>query len=191
MKKYLIFAGVNGSGKTTLYRTNEEFYDMPRINLDEIVREFGSWKNSADVTKAGRIALQNIRSCFERNISFNQETTLCGKNILKNIYKAKEQGYMIDLLYVGVDSPETAIKRVAQRVRDGGHGIPEEDIRRRYVQSLANLKDILPVCDRVEIYDNSDIFQLIATFTNGKCIDKAKNTPKWCYDIISAYVPSL
>lgn len=56
MKKYIIFAGVNGAGKTTLYQTDRAYKKLPRVNLDEIVREFGSWKNSADVIKAGKIA---------------------------------------------------------------------------------------------------------------------------------------
>lgn len=62
MKKYVIFAGVNGAGKTTLYQTNEEYLDLPRINLDEIVRGIGSWKNSRDISEAGIIAVREIRT---------------------------------------------------------------------------------------------------------------------------------
>lgn len=49
MKRYILFAGCNGVGKSTLYQTNDMFLDLPRVNMDEIVREFGSWKNQADV----------------------------------------------------------------------------------------------------------------------------------------------
>ena len=66
MKRYILFAGCNGVGKSTLYQTNDMFQDMPRVNMDEIVREFGSWKNEADVFKAGRIAVQKISECFDK-----------------------------------------------------------------------------------------------------------------------------
>lgn len=104
MKKYILFAGVNGAGKTTLYHTNDEFTDMPRVNIDEIVRGFGSWDNPADVIRAGMIAVNTIREYFEKEISFNQETTLCGQSIMRNITKAKSLGYEIDIYYVGLNS---------------------------------------------------------------------------------------
>ncbi len=71
MKRYVLFGGVNGAGKTTLYQTNETYLNMPRINMDEIVREFGSWRVPADVSKAGMIAVRKIKDYFEKGISFN------------------------------------------------------------------------------------------------------------------------
>ena len=102
MKQYLIFAGVNGAGKTTLYQTNEKYKDLLRINIDEIVRRFGSWKKSADVLKAGKIAVKQINEYFDRGESFNQETTLCGHSIFRNIEKARSLGYEVELYYVGL-----------------------------------------------------------------------------------------
>ena len=61
MKKYIIIAGVNGAGKSTLYQTLENLKEMPRVNVDEIVREIGNWKNISDVFKAGKIAVKRIR----------------------------------------------------------------------------------------------------------------------------------
>ncbi|MBR6229801.1 MAG: zeta toxin family protein [Eubacterium sp.] len=184
MKKYVIFAGVNGAGKTTLYQTNEEYLDLPRINLDEIVRGIGSWKNSRDISEAGIIAVREIRRLFDEGRSFNQETTLCGHSIFRNIFKAKELGYSIELSYVGLRTAEIAIERVAQRVRDGGHGIPEEDIRRRYNESLINLKKIIPFCDRARIYDNTQRFGIVAVFNNGVCVDRIDDIPDWCDGIV-------
>ena len=66
------------------------------------------------------------------------------ESIIRNIYKAKELGYVIEVYFVGLDSPELAKKRVAHRVRSGGHGIPDEDIERRFFESLDNLKTIYP-----------------------------------------------
>ena len=131
MKKYFLFAGVNGAGKTTLFQTNTGLMTLPRVNVDELVRGFGNWNNPADVAVAGRKAVELISRYFDEGVSFNQETTLCGKSILRNIRKAKERQYYVELYFVGLDNVELAKERVRQRVLAGGHGIPEKDIERR------------------------------------------------------------
>lgn len=180
MKRYVIFAGVNGAGKTTLYQTDEVIKGLPRVNLDEIVRKHGNWKNPRDVAAAGKRAVVLIRQYMTEGKSFNQETTLCGKSILRNIEKAKEIGYQIEIYFVGLASAELAIERVKQRVKAGGHGIPEADILRRYEGSMENLIRILPMCDRVELYDNTELFYQVATFEKGHCIDRVNTIPDWC-----------
>ena len=113
MKKYIVLGGVNGAGKSTLYQILDNLKKMPRVNTDEIVKELGDWRNTSDVLKAGKIAVQLIDKYFSEGISFNQESTLCGKSIIKNFKCAKQLGYTIELHYVGVDSVETAKRRVA------------------------------------------------------------------------------
>ena len=131
MKKYVLIAGVNGAGKSTLYRAIDSIQDLPRINTDEIVKEFGRWDNREDMFEASKIAVRRIKDFFDSNLSFNQETTLCGKSIISTIKNAKSQGYYIEMHYVGLNSVEIALDRIAHRVAAGGHGIPEEDVRRR------------------------------------------------------------
>lgn len=133
MKKYVLIAGVNGAGKSTLYQTLQSLQTMPRVNTDEILREFGDWRNTKDVMTAGKIAVKKIAQYFNEGITFNQETTLCGKSILRNIEIAKNREYFIELHYVGVETVDIAKKRVWERVNQGGHGIPERDIERRYI----------------------------------------------------------
>lgn len=141
MKKYTIVAGVNGSGKTTLYQTKQIQRSDFRINADEILVEMGGdWKNTADVLAAGKIAVERLKSYIEKGISVNQETTLCGKSILNNITKAKAEGYIIEIHYIGLSSAELAKERVARRVSEGGHGVSDSDVERRYEQSFMNLK---------------------------------------------------
>ena len=110
MKKYIVIAGVNGAGKSTLYQTLDYLKIYDRVNTDEIVREFGRWDNPADSIKAGKIAVKKVKNNIEEGVSFNQETTLCGNSIISNILKAKEKGFIIELHYVGVESPEIAKK---------------------------------------------------------------------------------
>lgn len=108
MKKYILIAGVNGAGKSTLYQTLHSLHEMIRVNTDEIVRRIGDWRSIERQIEAGKIAVSQLKECFEKGVTFNQETTLCGKSVIKNIKKAKEKGYIIELHYVGVDSVEIA-----------------------------------------------------------------------------------
>ncbi len=179
MKKYIVIGGVNGAGKSTLYQTLPNMQNMPRVNTDEILREFGDWRNLSDVLKAGKRAVKLIDRYFSEGISFNQESTLCGKSIIKNIQRAKQQGYMIELHYVGVDSVDIAKQRVADRVRRGGHGIPEKDIEKRYEESFRNLKLILEECDLTVFYDNTEKFKRFAIYKDGKLVRLSQTIPKW------------
>jgi len=175
----VIIAGVNGAGKSTLYQLNESLKDMQRVNTDEIVREFGDWKNTKDLFKAGKIAVTKISEYMNEGITFNQETTLCGRTIINNIKKAKELGYFIELHYVGVETVEIAKKRVRHRVSQGGHGIPEKDIEKRYIETFEKLNLILKECNLVAFYDNTQTFRRFAILKNGKLVRKSSRVPKW------------
>ena len=153
-KDLYIFAGVNGAGKSTLYNSHiddEGIKNSVRINTDEIVRTFGDWRNNVDQIKAGKIAITLKNKCFNEEKSFNEETTLTGKTILKTINRAKELGYKIYLYYIGVDSPEIAKERVRNRVLKGGHNISSEVIEKRYYESLENLKKIIESDSNVKL----------------------------------------
>lgn len=179
IKKYVIIAGVNGAGKSTLYRSIDSLQELERINIDEIVREFGDWKNQADVMKAGKVAVSKMNAYFEKGISFNQETTLCGNSIINNIKKAKNLGYEIELHYVGVDSVEIAKSRIAYRVSQGGHGIPDEDVERRYTESFNQLNKIKDLCNTAILYDNTEVFNRFAIYRKGSFQLLSDNIPKW------------
>lgn len=103
-----------------------------------------------------REEIRQIHEAFENKISIHVETTLSGvgKAQLNLIEKAKAKGYEITLHYVTLDSSEKAIERVSL----GGHGIPEEVIKKRYTQSFKNLPEVSYKADNVFIYDNSNDF---------------------------------
>ena len=187
-KKHIIFAGVNGAGKSSLYNDllviNPKKQLGERINTDEIVKEIGDWKRETDQMKAGRIALNKIKKLFEEGISFNQETTLCGNSIIKNIYKAKQLGYKIELYFVSVETPEIAKERIRIRVANGGHGIADSDVERRFIDSRNNLKKILKICDDIIIYDNTESLQAKIFIKNSEVLFKDNECPKWMNEII-------
>ncbi|MSS11296.1 AAA family ATPase [Clostridium sp. WB02_MRS01] len=179
MKRYVIFAGVNGAGKSTLYQTFPKYHQMPRINTDEILKTFGDWKITGDVMKAGKRTVQELNQCLSIGSSFNQETTLCGKTIFRTIEKARNQGYYIELYYVGVDSVELAKQRIAYRVSKGGHGIPDKDVEKRYLETFQNLKIVLPMCNLASLYDNTREFRRIAIYKDGLPVRVSHNVPDW------------
>lgn len=164
MPRYILIAGVNGAGKSTLYQALDSIHSMPRVNTDEIVRSFGRWDNESDVLKAAKQAVVMISENMRNKVSFNQETTLCGKSIITNIQKAKQLGYYVEIHYVGLENADIAVERIEHRVKKGGHGIPEGDVRRRYIESLEALKKVIPICDEVVLYDNTEAFNRFAVF---------------------------
>lgn len=181
-KKYILFAGVNGAGKSTLYKENGCSVRQ-RINSDELLIESGgNWKNTSDQMKAMKEAVRRMDEYFSNGVSFNQETTLTGRSIVKNIEKAKALGYRVEVYYVGLESADLAVERVANRVKNGGHGIKEEDIRRRYSESLKNLPKILPLCDEVHIFDNTEKYLKVACFENGE--EKFRKPCEWLDSVV-------
>lgn len=184
MKRYILIAGVNGAGKSTLYQSLVSLQKMPRINTDEIVKTFGNWNNPNDIIIAGKIAIERINSYLNAGITFNQETTLCGKTIIKNIKRAKSNGYYIELHYISVDNVDIAKARVNERVSKGGHGIPDKDIERRYIETFNNLRIVMPYCDKITFYDNSDKFHRFAIYENGKEKIIYPPVPKWFDNVI-------
>lgn len=183
MKRYILYAGVNGAGKSTLYRTTKYKDSMPRINVDEILKEFGDWRNTSDIVKAGKIAVERLNNYLLQGITFNQETTLCGHSIIKTMQMAKDIGYMIEMHYVGVDSPEIAKLRIANRVKMGGHGISDKDVDRRYKESLNNFKKVIGLCDIAALYDNTLGFRRFAIYKNGNLAKISHDSPKWYQSI--------
>ncbi|AVQ26240.1 zeta toxin family protein [Fusobacterium periodonticum] len=188
MKKvFYLFAGVNGAGKSTLYNSeslNNDIKNTIRINTDEIVREIGDWKNNSDQLKAAKIAINLRNECFLYGKSFNEETTLTGKTILKTIERAKELGYELQLFYVGVNSTEIAKERIKSRVEKGGHHIENDIVEKRYYESLKNLKEILLKFDKVYLYDNSKKYKNIFSFSNNKILFKDNKSISWAKEAI-------
>lgn len=188
MKKvFYLFAGVNGAGKSTLYNSeslNNDIKNTIRINTDEIVREIGDWKNNSDQLKAAKIAINLRNECFLYGKSFNEETTLTGKTILKTIDRAKELGYELQLFYVGVNSTEIAKERIKSRVEKGGHHIENDIVEKRYYESLKNLKEILLKFDKVYLYDNSKKYKNIFSFSNNKILFKDNKSISWAKEAI-------
>lgn len=176
MKKYTIIGGVNGSGKSSLTGVlGGLLSDLGTvIDADSITARLGG-----DRLTGGKKAVGLISDCLERGVNFTQETTLSGKKTLQTVTRAKELDYYIRLYYVGVSTAEESVLRIKNRVRKGGHDIPEGDVLRRFESRFEDLKKILPYCDEVHFYDNENGFAEVGEYRNGRVILFGDNVPEW------------
>lgn len=157
MNKKIIIAGPNGAGKATFARSFlPHEAQCPRfINADLIAEGLSPFAPEAAAVKAGRLMLAEIDECAARGDSFAFETTLAGVGWLRHIRQWRLRGYHVSLFFFRLPDPETAIARVAMRVRQGGHGIPEAVIRRRFAAGLRNLELAYKAAvDTWAVYDN-------------------------------------
>ncbi len=142
-KKILIIAGPNGAGKTTFARSFlPEEAKCPRfINADLIAAGLSPFAPETASLKAGRLMLKEIADCVHKGESFAFETTLSGLTYLKRIKQWRAEGYSISLFFLSLPNAEAAVARVAERVKQGGHDIPEAVIRRRFAAGLRNFHE--------------------------------------------------
>jgi len=162
MPNLYIIAGCNGAGKTTAsYAILPEILKCKEfVNADSIAAALSPFNHESVALKAGRIMLQHINHLMEEKVDFAFETTLAAKSYLGLIKKAKAINYEITLIYFWLSSPEISRRRVAGRVKTGGHDIPSNIIERRYYRGLHNLINLyIPVCDNWMVIDNENLLR--------------------------------
>lgn len=153
-----IIAGPNGAGKTTAsYNLLPEVLHCPNfVNADEIARGLSPFAPETVAFQAGRIMLQRIEELLTQRVDFAIETTLATRSYVQLVRRAQALGYKVHLIFFFLENEEQAIQRVAQRVSNGGHNIPEPDIRRRFKRGIYNLLNLyMPICDNVHVYNNA------------------------------------
>jgi predicted ABC-type ATPase len=153
-----VIAGINGAGKTTASREAVlNVLRIPRfVNADTIAHGLNTFDPASEAAKAGRIMLEHLKDLAARRESFAFETTLAARTYAPWLAGLKGGGYEVELLYYWLRSADLAIRRVADRVRSGGHHIPDDTIRRRYPRSARNFLDLYrPIADHWRVYDNS------------------------------------
>jgi predicted ABC-type ATPase len=162
-----IIAGCNGVGKTTF--GSSFLFQMVQcsqfINADAIARGLNPLNPESVAMSAGRMLTEQIRSACDQKFDFCFETTLAGKNWVREITKMKHSGYCVHIHFLWIPEPQTAVARIKERVRHGGHHIPEDVVLRRYSRGIQNFLDLYgPISDTWTFYDNSDsVASLIAS----------------------------
>jgi len=156
-KRIVIIAGPNGAGKTTFAReflpTDAELPNF--VNADLIAAGLSPFAPDLAAFKAGRIMLETIADYAKRGESFSFETTLSGLSYVQMIPLWRSSGYSVKLFFLSLPDVEMAIERVAIRVKQGGHHVPEDVIRRRFAHGIENFERYKLLVDDWQMYDNS------------------------------------
>jgi predicted ABC-type ATPase len=167
--RVIIIAGPNGAGKTTFAR---EF--LPReaacpvfVNADLIAAGIAPFAPENAALRAGRLMLEELSHHFAAGISFAFETTLSGRGYLRLIKEWQAAGYQVKIIFLQLASADEAVARVAQRVKQGGHNIPEEVIRRRFAAGKDNFEKLYaPRVDAWALYDNAGSVPVLIDWSN-------------------------
>jgi len=180
MKTYTIIGGVNGVGKSSLtgvLRQTQADLGMI-VDVDRITASLGG-----NALAGGREAIHRIEQYLAKGISFTQETTLSGLRTERTAQRARELGYCVRLHYVGLDTAEESIARIANRVRRGGHNIASEDVQRRFSERWEAVARILPYCESASFYDNDNGFICVAEYRNGQLQCLGSYRPHWICEL--------
>ena len=167
--KIIIIAGPNGAGKTTFAR---EFLPQEAgcpvfVNADLIAAGLSPFAPERAAIQAGRLMLETIAQHLARRESFAFETTLSGRSYAQRIPQWRQLGYRVELFFLSLPSADMAVQRVAERVRQGGHDIPEATIRRRFDSGARLFRHVYqPLVDQWVLYDNSGDEPLLMDWSN-------------------------
>ncbi len=158
----IVIGGPNGAGKST--SAPEILQGALRVdefvNADTIAHGLSAFRPEKAAIKAGRVMLARLQELASQKMNFAFETTLASRSFAPWIKELKRSGYKFSILFFWLESPQLAVNRVAERVMNGGHHVPEEVIKRRYEAGLANFfRFYQPVADHWEFFDNSNAFE--------------------------------
>jgi len=158
-KDVVMIGGPNGAGKTTTAMTmlRKELRIQEFVNADEIARGLSPSNPEGRARAAGRLMIKRIHELISRGESFAFETTCSGRVHAQTLLRCREAGYRLTLIFLWLSSAKEALSRVARRVAQGGHAVPNGVVVRRYAAGLKNLERLyLPIADIAYIYDNTD-----------------------------------
>lgn len=182
MPHLILIAGPNGAGKSTAAPgilcgalSVSQF-----VNADTIALGLSAFAPETIGIQAGRVMLTRLHQLAESRENFAFETTLASKTFAPWIVKLKDKGYQFHLIYLTLPSPELAIGRVAERVRMGGHNVPEETIRRRYQGGIRNFFNLYqPLADSWRVYDNSSTSPSLIAHGCGLRVESVSSESAW------------
>ena len=142
----------------------------------------------AGVDGVGKSSLFGILSGEVKNLGRTFITTLSGHRILNTVKRAMEKDYYIRLYYVGLNTVEESLVRIQNRVKKGGHNIPDADVKRRFNKRFEDLTTILQYCDEATFYDNENGFVAVAEYKNGEILQIGNLKPEWLNELLEYMV---
>jgi predicted ABC-type ATPase len=184
---FTVFAGPNGAGKSTVIKLPE--FESRRTNLleaDAIAKRMDPADPLRAAVAAGREVILRTREYLRTRQNFAMETTFSGTRTLVTMREARSEGFRVELVYVGLVDSDYCIRRVRERVAQGGHFVPDDDVKRRYARSVTNLASALGLADKVTVYDNSDVaIRKVLEAAAGVIHWRAENEPAWITSVLA------
>lgn len=182
-----VIAGPNGAGKTTFYKTHlAPLTASPFINADDIQRNELTDQSVEAAYQAAAIAEYRRDQHLAARQSFITETVFSHPSKLDLIRHAKQQGFETCVFHVGIETADLSVARVTERVKEGGHPVPEEKIRARFDRNEPLIREAVRMADSGYVYDNSALnvpHQHLMTFEQGQVIKLNRHQPSWAHRI--------
>jgi len=188
-----LLAGGNGAGKSTFYRRFLQPRGVPFVNADLIARQLDREHPENASFDAAILAGRLGSSLLEQGKSFCFETVFSHPSKIDFLAQARARRYEIILIYIHLFDSQLNQARVAQRVAEGGHGVPPAKIISRIPRTLKYVRDALPLADIVRLYDNSYFdqpFQVIAEIRAQVLRQHVRPLPPWAEEMIGGYLRS-
>jgi predicted ABC-type ATPase len=154
----IVIAGPNGAGKTTFAREflSKEANIIHFVNPDLIASGLSPLRPELAALAAGRLFLRELHRLVKSRVDFAFESTLSGLTYIRLLKQWKAAGWRVEMVYLQISSPRLALRRIAARVRQGGHNVPRSDVLRRFSRSWINFqKHYRLLADEWTVYDNS------------------------------------
>lgn len=190
-----VIAGPNGAGKTTLYehRIAKRTAGAEFVNADELAKQqYGHAAETLKESQTGqRRAEERRRILMAERKSLVTESTFSHPSKLDLVREAKAAGYRLAMYHVNVCSANLSVDRVAFRVDKGGHPVPENKIRERYVRNQQLIREAVKIADRAYVFDNSKVgkpLTLVIELRQGQAVRANEYVPKWAREL---YGPEL
>ena len=186
MSVLIFLAGSNGAGKSTFFDTYLANLGLPFVNADRLARALKDADPKAGPDAIDRRAFaeaDKLRSAFiEADLAFCTETVFTAGAKLSFLRTARQRGFTVFLVFIGLESAALSVARVVQRVRAGGHDVPENKLRGRFPRTLKNLETAIPLADESFLFDNSSSdmpFRLVALYARGRLVSRHPPIPGW------------
>jgi predicted ABC-type ATPase len=180
----VVVAGPNGAGKSTFVDTFLKRTGILVVNPDEVAKGLSPDTPGAIAYEAARVADTWRRDLAARGVSFCMETVFSDRHgaKLEFLKECQSQGYVVVLIFIGLESADLSRGRVMERVDAGGHDVPDEKIETRFPRTFTNLRQALSFVNQALLFDNSSAdepYRFVAEFRNGKRRRRRGHQPVW------------
>lgn len=189
-KQLWILVGGNGAGKSTFYSHYLEPLGLPFVNADIIARSEYPDNPEAHSYDAAKLAEELRSQLLISGASFCFETVYSHPSKIDFVAHAKALGYEVIMVFIHLESTALNHARVAQRVSEGGHSVPDEKVASRIPRTLQHVKNSIPLCDQLHVVDNSstdDPLKRLFVIKNGMVDRYVNPLPSWAEGLIAGY----